>query len=185
MITSKKIEALVQRAKEQVREACGIEVSVYVTEEDLNCWDATFEFDDVSHTACLGMFENEIEDFINNELADYIISTHKQQKEQEERDLQMMMIGANKFQFHAWNYELVSYDYVDFGGEKKHTYVPRFIVEAEWNCNIQHMIGKWKSSLKSEDPDTYIPRFYAELSKDNRKAFLKWVMNNYDDEQKI
>lgn len=95
-----------------------------------------------------------------------------------------MIQGINRFLFCGWNFETTLCK-VRMNGDVCHVTVPRVIAEAKWNCNVEHMVGKWNEVTKSGNTDAYFPRFYAELSTDNRRAFLEWVIENYTKEPKI
>lgn len=95
-----------------------------------------------------------------------------------------MIQGINRFLFCGWNFETTLYK-TSAHGELRHITVPRVIIEAKWNCNVEHMISKWNEVTKSGNPDAYFPRFYIELSTDNRRAFLDWIIENYTKESKI
>lgn len=102
----------------------------------------------------------------------------------QEEITEAMIQGINRFLFCNWNFESVTYD-LNVSGNVHHVVVPRVIVEAEWNCNVSHMINKWFEATKSGNPDAYFPRFYAELSSDNRRTFLTWIVNHYKGGQKL
>ena len=98
-----------------------------------------------------------------------------------------MMIGANRFQFCAWNFEMSEepYRWMNLSGNEYREIFPRFIMEAEWTCSIHHIVAKWRAACGGRRPDEYFPRFYAELDGENRIAMLRWIMKNYTDEQKL
>lgn len=98
--------------------------------------------------------------------------------------VEAMIQGVNRFLFYNWNFDSVPYD-MNVYGTIRHIMIPRVIVEAEWNCDVDHIIDKWFAATKFSEPDAYFPRLYAELSVDNRRAFLTWIINNYKGEQQI
>lgn len=99
-------------------------------------------------------------------------------------DIEAMMKGANKFLFHNWNFESAFYEF-NTGSVRRSVFVPRAIIETEWNCSVGHMVCKWLDTIKDGDSNAYFAKFYAELSIDNRRALLEWIMKNYKGEQKI
>ena len=92
--------------------------------------------------------------------------------------------GINRFIFCGWNYDCVRYTFRNSCGVYT-TYVPRVITETKWNCDLDHIVSKWSEATKSDNPDAYFVRFYAELSADNRRAFLNSIIDNYYSEQRI
>lgn len=100
-------------------------------------------------------------------------------------NMKIAMVAINKWLYFGWNYGLSPYTVSNGTGKNKTMYLPDFLMQAKWNCNINHMIDKWKSATSSENPDAFLVRFYAELDKENRMALLEWVMENYNREAKI
>ena len=69
------------------------------------------------------------------------------------------LYGINKFMFFSWNYAMTE---IERNGKK--VCLPKFIVEAKWSCNLDHIIGKWNSCTtdsKGNERDSYafLPRF--------------------------
>ena len=95
--------------------------------------------------------------------------------------MKIAIIAINKWLFFGWNYGLSPYTMSD--GTVK--YIPYFLMQAKWTCNLDHMIGKWNRAIKCDNPDAYLTRFYAELDMSNRQALIEWVMDNFNDEQTI
>ena len=95
-----------------------------------------------------------------------------------------MMQGINRFLFWSWNFESVPYT-MNVCGKKLRVMVPEVIVNAEWTCSVDHMVEKWFAVAEHSEPAALFPRFYMELSADNRRALLQWVINNYERELKL
>lgn len=95
-----------------------------------------------------------------------------------------MIQGINRFLFYAWNFDSTVVR-INVGGEVLLESVPRVVAEAKWNCTVSHMVEKWFKATKSGNADAYFQRFYAELSSDNRRAFLEWIVEHYCGEQNI
>lgn len=92
------------------------------------------------------------------------------------------LYGINKFMFFSWNYEMTQ---IERNGRKM--YLPKFIVEAKWSCNLDHIISKWNGCVtdsKGKERDSYavLPRFYAELDGENRRALLDYVLEHREGE---
>lgn len=96
------------------------------------------------------------------------------------------MEAINRWLFHAWNYEQINAEVPDyFRGGTTRVHIPRFLAEAKWTCNLNHMIDKWNEACRSRNTDAYLVTFYANLDGDNRKILLEWVLQNYTDEKKL
>ena len=48
------------------------------------------------------------------------------------------LYGINKFMFFSWNYAMTE---IERNGRK--ICLPKFIVEAKWSCDLDHIISKW------------------------------------------
>lgn len=98
-----------------------------------------------------------------------------------EANIKTAIKAINKFMFYSWNYHLVEVQLQN----GKNVYVPEFIKEVKWNCNLDHIIGKWFHCCKDDEPHAYLSRFYSEMGVANRQAMLEWILLNYNDEIKI
>ena len=92
--------------------------------------------------------------------------------------------GINRFIFYAWNYDQEQVS-INTASGVRNVWLPKALVHAKWNCNIGHIANKWFESAEHGNPHSYFIRFYGELSSDNRRALLEWVLENYKDEIKI
>ena len=97
-------------------------------------------------------------------------------------DMELMMIGINRFMYHSWNYQF-SQKTVNMNGQD--IIVPRFVLEVEWDCPTPHMVTKWVEATRTGDSHSYMSRFYSELGTANREKLISWVMDNYSDEMKF
>lgn len=94
--------------------------------------------------------------------------------------------AVNRWLFHGWNYDTVSITIPDNANNgTKSVYVPKFLAEAKWTCNLPHMISKWNDACTSRNPHAYLVTFYANLDYDNRRILVEWVLENYTDERKL
>lgn len=100
-------------------------------------------------------------------------------------ELKTSMIAINKWMFHGWNYESVSMTITTPGGITDTVCVPQFLKEVKWTCHISHMLEKWRRATRTQDPDTYMTKFYADLDDNNRKLLLEWVVQNYNGERPL
>lgn len=101
-------------------------------------------------------------------------------------NLRIGMEAINRWIYHAWNYEMCPIAVPDYANNcSKRIYVPRFLAEVKWTCNLQHMVDKWKLACLSQNESAYLMTFYANLDNDNRRALLEWVLENYTTERKL
>ncbi len=100
-------------------------------------------------------------------------------------NLKIAMVAINKWLFHGWNYKVVQLLLTTSDGLTDSYYVPEFLKEIKWTCPKRHMLDKWTAATRSQNPDAYMPRFYAELDEHNRLLLLEWVINNYNDEKPL
>ena len=100
-------------------------------------------------------------------------------------ELKIAMIAINKWMFHGWNYESVPLTIKTPYGTTDTVNVPQFIKEVKWTCNTSHMLEKWNKATRTQDPDTYMTKFYAELDYNNRRLLLEWVIQNYNGERSL
>ncbi len=100
-------------------------------------------------------------------------------------DLKTAITAINKWLFFGWNYECIWHEWKSIHGTSKAQYVPRFLAEAKWTCNFDHMLEKWRNAYCRSNGDSHLVAFYADIDNANRKILLEWVMNNYNDECKL
>lgn len=92
------------------------------------------------------------------------------------------LYGIDKFMFFSWNYAMTE---TEVNGKK--VCLPKFIVKANWSCSLDHIVSKWNScttDFKGNERDSYafLPRFYAELDGENRRALIDYVMEHREGE---
>lgn len=93
--------------------------------------------------------------------------------------------AINKWIFFGWNYPSIEHEWTNIHGEKKFEVVPVFLTEIKWTCNFDHILSKWHIATRTKNSNAYLVEFYAELGNENRRLFLKWVIDNYNDERTI
>lgn len=93
------------------------------------------------------------------------------------------IIAINKWFYYAMNYNVVPIEIEDYQG-KREEYLPDCF-NAFPKSLRGHLAGKWNSLYESYGSRAVLMAFYAELSSDYRKDLIKWVMENYNDEQKM
>lgn len=100
-------------------------------------------------------------------------------------NLQIAIKAINKWFYFAMNYKTILHNWTSVSGEYRSEYIPDFLVEAKWTCNLDHMLSKWNVATQSRNPSAYLIDFYAELDNANRIALLEWLMANYNGEKQI
>lgn len=98
-----------------------------------------------------------------------------------EANVKVAIEAINKFMFHSWNYTSVPVQL--FNGQT--VYVPEFVKEVDWTCNLDHMASKWVNCTECGNPHAYISKFYGELGSENRKLMIEWILQHYNNEIKI
>ena len=93
------------------------------------------------------------------------------------------IIAINKWFYYAMNYNVVGMLVKDFEGERTE-YLPDCFLAFPPYLR-KHLAGKWESLYESYGSRAVLMAFYAELSPSYRKDLIKWVMENYNDEQKM
>lgn len=188
IMNSKQIENMVQPIEAwayQKYGTCAPDIYIEPNEYEEDQYDIKLEYDDdnrhIEEEIVCGLTGDELTHYVcDGELKADIDRT---MKSQEQANMELMMIAVNRFQFHAWNYPYAKEAYECPNG-KRYT-LPRFLMEVDWNCSRDHMISKWFHAVRDNESDAYMPRFYAELSSDNRQRLIEWVIKHYTDEQKF
>lgn len=83
--------------------------------------------------------------------------------------MELSMTAINKWVFFCMNYP---YDFI----------------EKAWEGNtilINHLKGKFNAYYDAYGSRAVMNTFYCELDGNNKKILLEWVLDNYDDEQKL
>lgn len=79
------------------------------------------------------------------------------------------LIAINKWMFFTFNF-------------------PNDFIEKVWADDpslIRHLENKFRSLYEYRGSYGVIPAFYGELSANNRMKLMQWVMDNFNDEQKL
>ena len=93
------------------------------------------------------------------------------------------MVAINKWFYYAMNYNVVPVEIEDYQG-KRTEYLPDCF-EAFPKHLRGHLFEKWESLYESYGSRAVLMAFYGELDWSNRKLLMEWVLNNYNDEQKM
>lgn len=93
------------------------------------------------------------------------------------------MVAINKWFYYAMNYRVVEIEVADFDGNHKE-YLPDCFNAFPMHLR-KHLSEKWNALYESYGSRAVLMAFYAELSSNYRKDLMEWVLNNYNDEQKL
>jgi len=93
------------------------------------------------------------------------------------------MTAINKWFYYAMNFGCKKMEVATFSGIEQE-YCPDCFEAFPPNMR-GHLLNKWNGIYESYGSDAVLMRFYAELSTNYRKDLMQWVLNNYNDEQKI
>ena len=93
------------------------------------------------------------------------------------------MIAINKFFFYAMNFGAKEMEVATFNGiEKK--FLPEFF-EAFPLSLRQHLYEKWEYGYEKYGSRGVMMYLFGELSQTHRKELMGWILDNYNDEQKL
>lgn len=93
--------------------------------------------------------------------------------------------GMNEMFYYAMNIPYVQITYRNFGGGEHTKWVPTFIKEVPWNCNMLHMVEKWESCIEKCGAFGEFMYFYSLLDNENRRLLLEYILDNYTSGSKI
>ena len=94
--------------------------------------------------------------------------------------LNIGILSINKFVFYSLNYNTEVFK-VD--GENR--YLPDFFKAFEGEVIFGHLADKFVEVANTTDGFGRIVKFYTELDSDHRSKMLAYIVENYNDEQKI
>ena len=94
------------------------------------------------------------------------------------------LVAINKFFFYAMNYPCIRIEYHSIDGTDKYDYLPDFFKAFDYYL-IEHLKGKWNYACDKYGGYGAMMQFYGELDGTNRQKMLKYIVENYNDEQKI
>ena len=100
-------------------------------------------------------------------------------------NMKLAIEAINKWFYFSMNYDMILHSWESVQGFHRCEVVPKFLVEAKWTCNFDHILSKWNTATVSSSPSAYLTNFYAELDSPNCIALIEWLMTNYNGERKI
>lgn len=98
-------------------------------------------------------------------------------------NMEIAMRAINKWFYYAMNYPVVEVEVLDFNGTRKE-YLPDFFNAFPKHLR-GHLAGKWNRFCEDYGSRAVLMAFYGELDWSNRKLLMGWVLDHYNDEQKI
>lgn len=98
-------------------------------------------------------------------------------------NIKTAMTAINKWFYYAMNYPVVEVEVADYKGTRKE-YLPDFFNAFPLHSR-GHLAGKWNAYYEDYGSRAVLMVFYGELDWSNRKLLMEWVLNNYNDEQKM
>lgn len=97
--------------------------------------------------------------------------------------LRNSMTAINKWIYYCLNYNVVKMEVSSFDGDRE-MYLPDCFIAFPKYLRV-HLAGKWDAYYKDYGSYAVMTKFYAELDGTNRQLLMEWVLNNYNDEQKL
>ena len=95
------------------------------------------------------------------------------------------ILTINKFIFYSLNYPTIVFKVKGDDGEDVNRYLPDFFNAFYGDSIFNHLADKWVESSNRTDGYGRVIKFYTELSSEYRKKMLAYIIENYNDEQKI
>ena len=93
------------------------------------------------------------------------------------------MQAINKWFYYAMNYRVVEVEVEEFDGNHIE-YLQDYLNALSMHLR-KHLAGKWNYGHKTYGSRAALMWFYGELSSNYRKRLMLWVLENYNDEQKL
>lgn len=93
------------------------------------------------------------------------------------------IIAMNKLVFYALNYSLIPFTITEYGNGERTAYLPDLFQAFDGDMR-SHLASKWLG-IKGVCSRGLIIAFYTELDANNRQKMLDWILENYNDEQRI
>lgn len=98
-------------------------------------------------------------------------------------NLKVAMQAINKWFYYAMNYRVVEVEVATFDGDKIKM-LPDFFNALPKHMRV-HFASKWNYGYETYGSRAALMWFYGELSSNYRKLLMEWVLENYNDEQKL
>lgn len=98
-------------------------------------------------------------------------------------NMQIAMSAINKWFYYAMNYRVVEVEVSTFDGDRT-MMLPDFF-NAFPKSMRAHFASKWEYGYDAYGSRAVLMWFYGEISSNYRKDLMQWVLENYNDEQKL
>lgn len=98
-------------------------------------------------------------------------------------NLKIAMVAINKWFYYAMNYRVVEVEVSTFDGDTK-MWLPDFF-NAFPKTMRAHFASKWNYGYEEYGSRAVLMWFYGELSTNYRIDLMEWVLENFNDEQKL
>ena len=98
--------------------------------------------------------------------------------------LRNSMTAINKWVYYAFNYNVVEVEIMNYDGTRNTEYLPDCFNAFPIHLR-KHLAGKWNAYYEKYGSRAVMNTFYCELDGTNRQLLMEWVLNNYNDEQKL
>ena len=99
-------------------------------------------------------------------------------------NMKVAMTAINKFFYYAMNFGSKKMEVAVIGEGIVEKYMPDCF-EAFPVSLRQHLYEKWDYAYDRYGNRAVLMAFYAELDGNNRQLLMQWIMENYNDEQKL
>lgn len=95
-------------------------------------------------------------------------------------DKESAIVAMNELFYYAMNFKWEKISYENYRGSVETKWVPEFVKDVEYGCDVQHIIGIWESCY--EDAGTWggFMAFYSRLDNRNRRKLLEYIIDTYD-----
>ena len=92
--------------------------------------------------------------------------------------------AMNKMFYYAMNIPFVqtTYSMPWNDAETKTEWLPNFIKNIKWNCNVAHIVGIWKDAQEQGGYYGKFMAFYTYLDNESRKKLLDFICESYNQE---
>ena len=98
-------------------------------------------------------------------------------------NMQIAMSAINKWFYYAMNYRVVEVEVSTFGGDK--TMMLPDCFNAFPKSLRGHLAEKWNYGYETYGSRAVLMWLYGELSSNYRKDLMQWVLENFNDDQKL
>ena len=95
-------------------------------------------------------------------------------------DKQSAIIAMNDLFYYAMNIPYEQITYKNYQNEVVSKWVPKFIKNVEWPCDVQHMIEIWENAVEDGGYWGSYMCFYSKLDNTCRRKLNEYIIDNYN-----